>query len=96
MLFRSRFINDLTCPGSSAGSPKRRCTARCSRASSAAYPGPTAALTGEIMSPITYSGASCSSAASRQRGSNPGCRWAQTYSTTMECWATEKACSPVV
>ena len=32
------------------------------------------AFTGEIMSPMTYSGASCSSAASRQRGSARGAR----------------------
>lgn len=48
------------------------------------------------MSPITYSEASCSSAASRQRGSRSGWMWAQISSTTTECWATEKACSPTV
>src|SRR5919202_68378 len=46
------------------------------------------------MSPTTYSGASCSSAASRQCGAasvRP-----KIASTRSECCATEKACSPVV
>ena len=34
------------------------------------------------MSPITYSAASCSRAASRQRGASPGWMWAQISSTT--------------
>src|ERR1700723_81164 len=48
------------------------------------------------MSPITYSAASCNSAASRQRGARPGWMWAAISSTTTECWATEKAWSPTV
>src|ERR1700733_6623783 len=57
---------------------------------------PSAALNGEIMSPITYSEASCSRAASRQRGAVSGWMWATISSTTTECWATENACSPIV
>src|SRR5215469_7487453 len=48
------------------------------------------------MSPITYSGASCSRAASRQRGSVSGFCRPTISSTTTECCATEKAWSPVV
>ena len=48
-----------------------------------------AALTGDIMSPITYSGASCRSAASRQRAGASGTSRAKISSTSSECSATE-------
>ena len=52
--------------GRSGDAPPRPAARRARRS-----PARPRAFTGEIMSPITYSGASCSSAASRQRGSAP-------------------------
>src|ERR1700758_4812969 len=48
------------------------------------------------MSPITYSGASCNSTASRRPRSNPGARLCASVSTRSECCATEKICAPLV
>ncbi|MHC2615434.1 hypothetical protein ACVMGF_006507 [Bradyrhizobium diazoefficiens] len=48
------------------------------------------------MSPITYSGASCSRAASRTRWSTRGVSCRITVSTSSVCCATEKMCAPVV
>ena len=52
------------------GSPKRRWMAASSRCSTAGYSPPSSALNGEIRSPITYSGASCSITASRADGAD--------------------------
>src|ERR1051326_5342841 len=54
------------------------------------------ALNGVIMSPITYSGASWSSTASRSRRSTLGSRWRAMHSTRSACWPTEKICAPRV
>ena len=54
------------------------------------------ALNGEIMSPMTYSGASCSSAASRNLRSTRGICSRSTASTSSVCCATEKICAPLV
>src|SRR3954464_13321468 len=48
------------------------------------------------MSPMTYSGASCSSAARRKLTSTRGICSRRTVSTSSECCATEKICAPFV
>src|SRR6185312_12428638 len=48
------------------------------------------------MSPTTYSGASCSSVASRPRASSRGTFARASASTSSTCCATEKMCSPLV
>jgi len=53
-------------------------------------------LNGEIMSPMTYSGASCRSAASRTLASTRGACSRITASTSSVCCATEKMCVPLV
>src|SRR6201747_1032814 len=57
---------------------------------------PIATLNGLIKSPITYSGASCSRDIRRASRVRPGRRSAVIRSTRTQCWATEKACSPLV
>src|SRR6202035_5831882 len=54
------------------------------------------ALNGEIMSPTTYSGASCHSTASRPPRSSRGARSRASASTNRQCCATEKMCAPLV
>ena len=55
------------------------------------------ALKGEIMSPMTYSGASWRRSASRPTGAISGVDAAAAISSTSKvCWATEKACVPIV
>lgn len=51
---------------------------------------------GEIMSPITYSGASCNSAARRQRRSSFGAFSDMIFSTSNECCATDRGYMPFV
>jgi hypothetical protein len=85
----------FTGTGSTAGRPKRKCTAAVSRKSNSPYPGPTAAFTGLIISPITYSGASCSSAANCHFAAKLPIR-PKICSTSSECSATEYGQSPRV
>ena len=72
-----------------AGRPKRMWIAASSRLSSSLYSGPTAAFTGEIMSPMTYSGASCNSAVSFAAALAVGYMRENSASTSSECSATE-------
>src|SRR6516225_9442049 len=53
------------------------------------------ALNGDIISPITYSGASCRRIARRRLRSSET-RWRAIISASNECWATEKICAPLV
>ena len=76
--------------------PYRKKIAVNSRRSTALYSPATAALSGEIMSPITYSGASCSSAASRASRGAAGSNAPKIASTSSECCATEKISAPRV
>src|SRR5581483_281028 len=82
--------------GKIAGSPKRRWMAERSRASTVRYSPPISALNGEIMSPITYSGASWSIVARRPSALMPGLARRTIVSTTSVCCATDSAWSPDV
>ena len=92
----ARLIVCSTETGKSGGSPKRMLIATSSLFFNISINPPNAYLTGVIISPITYSGASCNSAARHHFCSILGAFSRTKRSTSTQCWATENPYLPRV